>query len=309
MAGYIVKRLLQVIPVFLGTTFLIFVVVYALPGDPIAALGGGKQHLSPSVYNELRQRYNLDDPLLVQYGKYMLNLFQGNFGTDFQGHEVSAIIARNWPTSILLGTTAWAMQVVVGIPLGIWAALNRGRFADHLVGIVTTLAFAVPVFVVAYVSQILFGVQLKWFPVAGVSAGWPVAFIVPAAALAIMGLAATARLTRSSLIENLGSDYVRTAIAKGIPRRQVIMNHAMRNSLIPVVTYLGIEFGALMGGAIIIEGIFNLPGLGNQIFLAIGQQNGPTVVGISTLLVIVFLIVNLIVDVLYAYLDPRIRHA
>lgn len=309
MAGYIVKRLLQVIPVFLGTTFLIFVVVYALPGDPIAALGGGKQHLSPSVYNELRQRYNLDDPLLVQYGKYMLNLFQGNFGTDFQGHEVSAIIARNWPTSILLGTTAWAMQVVVGIPLGIWAALNRGRFADHLVGIVTTLAFAVPVFVVAYVAQILFGVQLKWFPVAGVSAGWPVAFIVPAAALAIMGLAATARLTRSSLIENLGSDYVRTAIAKGIPRRQVIMNHAMRNSLIPVVTYLGIEFGALMGGAIIIEGIFNLPGLGNQIFLAIGQQNGPTVVGISTLLVLVFLIVNLIVDVLYAYLDPRIRHA
>ncbi len=309
MAGYIVKRLLQVIPVFLGTTFLIFVVVYALPGDPIAALGGGKQHLSPSVYNELRQRYNLDDPLLVQYGKYMLNLFQGNFGTDFQGHEVSAIIARNWPTSILLGATAWAMQVVVGIPLGIWAALNRGRFADHLVGVVTTLAFAVPVFVVAYVSQILFGVQLKWFPVAGVSAGWPVAFIVPAAALAIMGLAATARLTRSSLIENLGSDYVRTAIAKGIPRRQVIMNHAMRNSLIPVVTYLGIEFGALMGGAIIIEGIFNLPGLGNQIFLAIGQQNGPTVVGISTLLVIVFLIVNLIVDVLYAYLDPRIRHA
>ena len=309
MAGYIVKRLLQVIPVFLGTTFLIFAVVYALPGDPIAALGGGKQHLSPSVYNELRQRYNLDDPLLVQYGKYMLNLFQGNFGTDFQGHEVSAIIARNWPTSILLGTTAWAMQVVVGIPLGIWAALNRGRFADHLVGVVTTLAFAVPVFVVAYVSQILFGVQLKWFPVAGVSAGWPVAFIVPAAALAIMGLAATARLTRSSLIENLGSDYVRTAIAKGIPRRQVIMNHAMRNSLIPVVTYLGIEFGALMGGAIIIEGIFNLPGLGNQIFLAIGQQNGPTVVGISTLLVIVFLIVNLIVDVLYAYLDPRIRHA
>ena len=309
MAGYIVKRLLQVIPVFLGTTFLIFVVVYALPGDPIAALGGGKQHLSPSVYNELRQRYNLDDPLLVQYGKYMLNLFQGNFGTDFQGHEVSAIIARNWPTSILLGTTAWAMQVVVGIPLGIWAALNRGRFADHLVGVVTTLAFAVPVFVVAYVSQILFGVQLKWFPVAGVSAGWPVAFIVPAAALAIMGLAATARLTRSSLIENLGSDYVRTAIAKGIPRRQVIMNHAMRNSLIPVVTYLGIEFGALMGGAIIIEGIFNLPGLGNQIFLAIGQQNGPTVVGISTLLVIVFLIVNLIVDVLYAYLDPRIRNA
>lgn len=309
MSGYIIRRLLQVVPVFFGTTFLIFVVVFALPGDPIAALGGGVHHISESAQNALRERYNLNDPLPLQYAKYMLNLLQGNMGTDFLGREVSDIIARNWPTSITLGVTAWVLQIIVGIPLGIWAALNRGRWQDKLVGVITTLAFAVPLFVVAYVSQILFGVELGWFPVAGVSAGWPVAFILPAAVLALLGLAAVARLTRTSLIENLSTDYVRTAIAKGMPRRRVIMHHALRNSLIPVITFLGIEFGALLGGAVIIEGIFNLPGLGNEVFKAIGQQNGPAVVGISTLLVLVFLIVNLIVDITYAYLDPRIRRA
>ncbi|MEO7349226.1 MAG: ABC transporter permease [Terrimesophilobacter sp.] len=309
MIRYTIKRLLQVVPVFLGTTFLIFVVVFALPGDPIDALGGGREYVSESVKNELRQRYNLDDPLVVQYGKYMLNLAQGDLGQDFQGREVSSIIARNWPTSIALGITAWVIQIVIGIPLGIWAALRRGKLPDKIVAVLTTLAFAVPVFVVGYLTQIYLGVELKWFPVAGVSAGWPVSFILPATVLAIVGLAATARLTRTSLIENLSTDYVRTATAKGIPRSRVVMNHALRNSLIPVVTFLGIEFGALMGGAIIIEGIFNLPGLGNEIFKAIGAQNGPTVVGISTLLVIVFLVVNLAVDLLYAFLDPRIRHA
>lgn len=309
MIGHIARRLLQVIPVFLGTTFLIFVVVFALPGDPIDALGGGRQHVSASVQHELRERFNLDDPLPVQYGKYMLNLVQGNLGTDFQGREVSQIIARSWPTTIALGFTAWLIQILIGIPLGIWAALNRGKFADRFVGVLTTLAFAVPLFVVGYVSQILFGVELGWFPVAGTSAGWPAAFILPATVLAILGLAATARLTRTSLIENLNTDYVRTATAKGMPRHRVILNHALRNSLIPVVTFLGIEFGALMGGTVIIEGIFNLPGLGNEVFKAIGAQNGPTVVGISTLLVLVFLVVNLLVDIAYAYLDPRIRRA
>lgn len=309
MLGYTFRRLLQVIPVFFGTTFLIFVVVFALPGDPIAALGGGVHHISESAQNALRERYNLNDPLPVQYGKYMVNLLQGNMGTDFLGREVSDIIARTWPTSIVLGVTAWVLQILVGIPLGIWAALNRGKWQDKLVGVLTTLAFAVPLFVVAYVSQILFGVELGWFPVAGVSAGWPIAFILPATVLALLGLAAVARLTRTSLIENLSTDYVRTAIAKGLPRRRVIMNHALRNSLIPVITFLGIEFGALLGGAVIIEGIFNLPGLGNEVFKAIGQQNGPAVVGISTLLVMVFLLVNLVVDITYAYLDPRIRRA
>ncbi|WP_423494515.1 ABC transporter permease [Microbacterium esteraromaticum] len=309
MFGYVIRRLFQVIPVFFGTTFLIFVVVFALPGDPIAALGGGVHHISESAQNALRERYNLNDPLPVQYAKYMLNLLQGNMGTDFLGREVSDIIARNWPTSIMLGVTAWVLQIIVGIPLGIWAALNRGGWQDKLVGVLTTLAFAVPLFVVAYVSQILFGVELGWFPVAGASAGWPVAFILPAAVLALLGLAAVARLTRTSLIENLSTDYVRTAIAKGMPRKRVIVHHALRNSLIPVITFLGIEFGALLGGAVIIEGIFNLPGLGNEVFKAIGQQNGPAVVGISTLLVLVFLVVNLIVDITYAYLDPRIRRA
>lgn len=309
MLRYIAKRLLQAIPVFFGTTFLIFVMVFALPGDPIAALGGGKHFISPSVQLELRERYNLDDPLHVQYGNYMLGIATGDLGTDFQGRDVSDIIAKAWPTSVVLGATAWLLQVLIGIPLGVWAALKRGRWPDRLVSVFTTLAFAVPVFVLAYTAQLQFGVELGWFPVAGVGAGWPAAFVLPAAVLGLMGLAATARLTRSSLIESMSTDYVRTATAKGLSRPRVVVHHALRNSIIPVVTFLGIEFGALMGGAVIVEGIFNFPGLGNAVFKAIGQQNGPVVVGISTLLVLVFLLVNLLVDIIYGFLDPKVRHA
>ena len=309
MLSYTLKRLLQVIPVLLGTTFLIFVMVFALPGDPIAALGGGQHFVSESVQAQLRERYHLDDPLPVQYANYLVGIAQGDLGADFNGREVSDIIARSWPTSVLLGGTAWLLQVIVGIPLGVWAALNRGKWPDRVVAIITTLAFAIPVFVLAYTAQIQFGVELGWFPVAGTSAGWPTAYILPAAVLSLMGLAATARLTRSSLIESLSSDYVRTATAKGLSRQRVVVRHALRNSIIPVVTFLGIEFGALMGGAVIVEGIFNLPGLGNEVFKAIGAQNGPVVVGISTLLVLVFLFVNLLVDLLYAVLDPKVRHA
>lgn len=309
MLSYTLKRLLQVIPVLLGTTFLIFVMVFALPGDPIAALGGGQHFVSESVQAQLRERYHLDDPLPVQYANYLVGIAQGDLGADFSGREVSDIIARSWPTSVLLAGTAWLLQVIVGIPLGVWAALNRGKWPDRVVAIITTLAFAIPVFVLAYTAQIQFGVELGWFPVAGTAAGWPTAYVLPAAVLSLMGLAATARLTRSSLIESLSSDYVRTATAKGLSRQRVVVRHALRNSIIPVVTFLGIEFGALMGGAVIVEGIFNLPGLGNQVFKAIGAQNGPVVVGISTLLVLVFLFVNLLVDLLYAVLDPKVRHA
>ncbi len=308
MLRYIARRLLQIIPVFFGTTFLIFVMVFALPGDPIAALGGGKHFVSPSVQAELRERYHLDDPLHVQYGNYMAGLAQGDLGVDFQGRDVADIIARSWPTSLVLAGTAWLMQVLIGVPLGMWAALRRGRWPDRLVAVFTTLAFAVPVFVLAYTAQLRFGVDLGWFPVAGVSAGWPAAFVLPAVVLGLMGLAATARLTRSSLIENLSADYIRTATAKGLSRSRVVIAHAGRNSMMPVLTFLGIEFGALMGGAVIVEGIFNFPGLGNAVFKAIGQQNGPVVVGISTLLVLIFLLVNLLVDIAYAFLDPKVRH-
>lgn len=308
MGRYILRRTLLMIPVALGTTFLIFAVVFALPGDPIAALSGGQHVVSPSVVAALRERYHLDDPLPVQYLKYLGRLLRGDLGEDFNGRAVSSIIAQAWPTTAKLALTAFVFEVAAGIPLGIWAGLRRGRMVDVGVLAATTLVFAVPIFVIGYTFQIFFGIHLGWFPVAGVAKGWPMSYLLPALVLGLFGLATTARLTRTSLVETLSADYIRTAVAKGLPRRRIIVRHALRNSLIPVVTYLGIEFGALLGGAVLIEGIFNIPGMGYEIFNAIKQQNGPAVVGISTLLVLVFLVVNLLVDLLYGLLDPRIRH-
>lgn len=308
MLRYIARRVLLAIPVALGATFLIFIVVFALPGDPIAALGGGQHVLSPSVEQALRERYHLDDPLPVQYLKYMLGLLQGDLGEDFSGRSVSTMIAEGWPTTAKLGVTAFALEIVIGIPLGIWAGLRNGRPVDYVVLGGTILAFAVPVFVIGYTAQMVLGINLGWFPVAGVEDGWPSSYLLPAIVLGVLGLATTARLMRTSLVETLSADFIRTAVAKGLPRRRIVVNHALRNSMIPVITYLAIDLGGLLGGTVIVEGIFNIPGLGFQIFEGIRAQNGPVIVGISTLLVLIFLTANLVVDVLYGVLDPRIRY-
>ena len=307
MGRYVARRMLQIIPVFFGTTFLIFAMVFALPGDPIRALAGDKPQ-PPAVTIALRDRYNLDDPLLVQYGKYIWNLFQFDLGTSFRGREVSDIMAETWPVTVKLALTAFVIEIVIGLLAGVLAGLRRGSFLDNLVLISTTLVVSVPVFVLGFTAQILLGVQWRIFPVAGLSDGWPRSYILPAVVLASISLAYLARLTRTSLTENLRSDYVRTAVAKGLPRWRVVGVHTLRNSLIPVVTLLGVDLGSLMGGAIITEGIFNIPGVGRQVFNSVRTQEGFVVVGISTVLVLVYLFANLIVDLLYGVLDPRIRY-
>jgi oligopeptide transport system permease protein len=307
MGRYAARRILQIIPVFFGATFLIFAMVWALPGDPIRALSGDKPP-PPAVYEQLREEYNLDDPLIIQYLKYMAGLFQGDFGTSFRGQEVSAIMADAWPVTVQLALTAFFFEIVIGLSAGILAGLRKGSFIDNLVLISTTLVVSIPIFVLAFTAQLVFGVKLGWFPIAGVQNGWPTDYILPGLVLASVALAYLARLTRTSLVENLRSDYVRTAIAKGLPRRRVVGRHTLRNSLIPVVTLLGVDLGQLMSGAIVTEGVFNLPGIGQQIFRAVGNREGTIVVGISTALVLVFLFANLIVDILYGLLDPRIRY-
>lgn len=306
MGRYIARRLLQAIPVFLGTTFLIFSLVFAIPGDPIRALSGDKP-ISPSVYAELQDRYNLDDPFLVQYGKYMGNLVQGDFGQSFRGREVTEIMKERFPVTVKLALFAFMFEILIGIAAGVMAGLRRGSFMDNLVLISTTCVVSIPVFVLGFTAQIMLGVKLGWFPIAGLNQGWK-SYLLPAFVLAALSLAYVARLTRTSLVENLRSDYIRTAVAKGLPRKRVVGRHALRNSLIPVVTYLGIDLGALMGGAIVTEGIFNIPGIGQQVFVSIRSQEGPVVVGITTALVLVYITANLLVDVLYGVLDPRIRY-
>ncbi|NDU74687.1 ABC transporter permease subunit [Actinomadura sp. DSM 109109] len=307
MWRYVLRRLLQAIPVFIGTTLLIYAMVFALPGDPIQALAGDKP-VPDNVLATLRERYNLNDPLLVQYAKYMWGLLQGDLGENYTGQSVSEMLSGRWTVTAQLAVTAWVFELVIGVLLGIWAGLRRGRFADTLVLGGTTLVIAVPVFVLGYCAQLLFGLHWQIFPTAGTDDGWPMSYLLPGMVLGSLGLSYVARLTRTSLSENLRADYVRTANAKGLSRARVVGRHAMRNSLIPVVTYLGVDFGNMMAGAVVTEGIFNLPGIGEQVFQSIQLKEGPVVVGAVTLLVLIFLLVNLVVDLLYGVLDPRIRY-
>lgn len=307
MWRFVARRLLHALPVLLGTTFLIYTLVFVLPGDPIQGLAGDKP-VPPAVLAELRARYHLDDPLWAQYTHYLTGLLTGDLGTTFTGRRVSDLLADRWIVTLQLGLTAWVLEVVLGMSLGVWAGLRKGRWDDSAVLFGTTLVISVPVFVVGYLAQLVFGVQLGWLPVAGTEGGWPLAYLLPGLVLASFGLAYVARLTRSSLIENLRADYVRTAHSKGLSRRRVVVRHTLRNSLIPVVTFLGLELGGLMAGAIVTEYIFNLPGVGQQLFQSIQLREGSVVVGTTTALVLIFLLANLLVDLLYGLLDPRIRH-
>jgi ABC-type dipeptide/oligopeptide/nickel transport system permease component len=306
MARYIARRLLLAIPVLIGASFLIFAMVFALPGDPIRALGGDRP-ISAAVQAQLRDEYNLDDPLLVQYGKYVAGLAQGDLGTDFSGRPVSDILSDTVPVTVTLALVALTFEAVFGLVAGVLAGIRQKSFFDSLVLVSTTLIVSIPVFVLGFVAQYVLGLKLGIFPIAGVASGFT-GYLLPGFVLAALSLAYIARLTRTSLVENLRNDYVRTAKAKGLSPASVVGKHTLRNSLIPVVTYLGADLGLLLSGAIVTEGIFNIPGLGRAVFQAIQSQEGNVVVGVVTLFVFVYIVFNLLVDVLYALLDPRIRY-
>jgi ABC-type dipeptide/oligopeptide/nickel transport system permease component len=255
----------------------------------------------------LRSRYNLNDPLPIQYAKYVGNVLQGDFGETFNGRKVSDIMKERFPVTVRLTLLAFAFEAFLGLLAGLLAGLRKGSFWDNLVLISTLAVIAIPVFVIGFVAQLVFGVRLRWFPVAGVQEGIQ-SYLLPAMVLGSLSLAYIARLTRTSLVENLRADYVRTAVSKGLSRRRVVVRHALRNSLIPVVTFLGVDVATLMQGAIITEGIFNIPGIGREVFDAVRGHEGPVVVGIVTTMVLIFMVANLIVDLMYAALDPRIRY-
>ena len=307
MGRFILRRVLLMVPVLLGTTFLIFAAVFALPGDPIVALAGPNQTISESVANAIRAEHHLDDPLLVQYWHYLTGLLTGDFGIDLNGNEVSAIIAASWPVTVKLALTTWIIESVLGVVLGTVSAVRQGKTVDKMMLGFTTLVLGLPYFVIAYVAKIFIGVELQLLPVSGIADGWPSSYILPALILAMLGLPGIVRLTRGSVLDNMHADHIDTAVAKGLPRGLIVRRHILRNSMVPVVSLLGVGLGNLLGGAILIEGIFNLPGIGYQVFIGIQQNNGPVVVGICALIVLVFLASSLIVDIIYGMLDPRIR--
>jgi peptide/nickel transport system permease protein/oligopeptide transport system permease protein len=309
MGHYVARRLLQMIPVFIGSTLLVFLMMYALPGDPVRALAG-ERGADPTQVAKLKAELGLDQPLLVQYWNYLTGLFQGDFGTQIaSGRPVADVIAEAWPVTAQLAVFALVFTAVVGIGMGLIAGLRPNSVQDRVMLFVTLLLVSIPSFVLGRMSQQFFAFQLGWIePNVSMDEHWN-ELMLPAAVLAALSLAYIARLTRTSIVENLRSDYIRTAVAKGLPRRRVVGVHLVRNSMIPVVTYLGADLGALMAGAVVTEGIFNIKGVGNLIYKALMHREGSTVVGVVSLIVIVYLIASLLVDLLYAVLDPRIRYA
>lgn len=307
MLHYIGRRVLQMVPVFFGATFLIFALVFLMPGDPVEALGGDRG-LSDIARQRIEEQYNLDKPFLVQYLLYLKGIFTLDFGMTFSGQPVSSVMANAFPVTIKLTVMAVIFETVFGVLFGFIAGVRRGGIFDSTVLVLSLLVIAIPSFVIGFVMQFFIGVKWGLLPVTVGRNETFVELLMPAVVLGAVSLAYVIRLTRQSVSENLRADYVRTARAKGLSGGAVMTRHVLRNSMIPVVTFIGADLGILMGGAIITEGIFGINGIGGTLYQAIIRGEPATVVSITTVLVIVYIIANLLVDLMYAVLDPRIRY-
>ncbi|KAA8720979.1 ABC transporter permease [Corynebacterium spheniscorum] len=307
MLRYIGRRLLQMIPVFFGATLLLYALVFLMPGDPVAALGGDRG-LTEAARARIEAEYNLDKPFLVQYLLYLKGILSLDFGTTFSGRPVAEVMANAFPVTIKLAVMALAFEAFFGILFGVIAGIRRGGIFDSTVLVVSLFVIAVPSFVIGFVFQFLVGVKWGLLPVTVGSHTNFKSLLMPAIVLGAVSFAYVLRLTRQSVSENLSADYVRTARAKGLSGGRVMGRHVLRNSLIPVATFLGADLGGLMGGAIVTEGIFAINGVGGSLYQAIIKGEPTTVVSFTTVLVIVYIVANLVVDLIYAVLDPRIRY-
>lgn len=307
MLTYILRRVLQAIPVFFGTTFLIYFMVFAMPGDPIAALFGDKTP-NPAVADALRAQYNLDQPFIVQYFLYMKDVLTGNLGTTFSGEAVNDVLTRAFPVTLKLVVMAVVIEFFLSVVIGLISGLRKGKILDNISLVVALVFSSVPVFVAMFLAQYFIGIKWGWAPVTvGANTTWG-AMLLPAMVIAFTVYVTGMRLMRGSVIEARQADYVRTAYAKGLTHRRIVPVHIARNSLIPVITNTAASFGALIAGTTVTEGIFNIPGLGKTLFDAITKGENPTVVSFVTILTLLYVIVNILVDLLYAVLDPRIRY-
>jgi oligopeptide transport system permease protein len=312
MGRYVVRRLLQMVLVLFGASVILFLSLFVLPGDPIGTAAGERAR-DPAVRAVLEKRYSLDKPLPVQYVRYVGRVLRGDLGESYrQQRPVYDILRDRFTATAQLALAAILLEILIGLTAGMIAAIFRYSFWDVLVTLATTAAIAIPTYVGGSILQGLFAQQVHWFPRTG--QGGPTyswahlkALFLPAFTLASVDAALVARLMRGTMLESLRADYVRTAFAKGLSKRTVILKHVVRNSIIPVVTYIGIAFGGLLGGALITEAIFNWPGIGLALSTAISTQDNPIIIAVVTYGVAAFVIVNLIVDITYAYLDPRIR--
>jgi ABC-type dipeptide/oligopeptide/nickel transport system permease component len=306
MLAYISQRLLQAIPVLVGISVLTFAMVHLTPGDPVEIFAGDKP-LTPQRAAELRHQLGLDRPLSVQYFDYASHALRGDLGVGLRSQRpVLDSIMEALPSTLELTGAALLLAVVVGVALGILAAVAHGGWLDTAAMSFAMLGVSVPVFYSGLLLILFFSFRLGWFPATG--QGGVERLVLPAAALGLASAAALARLVRSSMLEVLGQEYVITARAKGLAERAVIWRHALKNALIPTVTLLGLQLGALLGGAVVTETIFSRPGIGRLAIDAIGNRDFPLIQGTVLFAAVTYVLVNLAVDVLYAVIDPRIRY-
>ena len=313
MLSYIVRRILSTLPVMGIVALFVFSLLYIAPGDPAAVIAGDQA--SPADVERIRQGLGLDRPFLVQFGSWLLNIVHGDLGTSiFTNLPVSAMIAQRIEPTFSLMAITLVLTILVAVPLGVVAAWKAGSWVDRTIMAFAVFAFSLPVFVVGYVLAYVFALQFEWLPVQGytpLKAGlwpWLQNLILPALALGSVYIALIARITRASMLEVLQQDYVRTARAKGLGQRNILFVHALKNAAVPIVTVIGIGIALLIGGAVVTESVFAIPGLGRLTIDAILRRDYPVIQGIVLLFSFLYVLVNLMVDVTYTLVDPRIRY-
>jgi len=304
MIQYFLNRLLQAIPVLLGVIIITFVLMYIIPGDPVVSMVG--ERYSEETVQRLRQELHLDDPLPLQFLRYVGNVLQGNFGNSFiTGEPVAALIIEKFPNTMMLAITAMFFAILIGLTAGIMSSVRPGSFMDRGIMVLALAGISAPVFWVGLILVLVVGVMLQWLPPTGF--GGIEYLILPALTLGLRSAAYLARLTRATMLEVLSHDYIRTARSKGLPEWKVFIKHAFPNTLIPVITIIGTDFGSYLSGAVLTESIFGWPGIGRLALEAIMKRDFPVIQGTVLFMAIMFVLMNVLVDLLYGVVDPRIR--
>lgn len=304
MKAYVIKKLLSLPLILLGASLIVFLAIRMLPGDP-ARLMAGPQATQDDV-SRMHTRLGLDDPLAVQYGHFVSGMLKGDFGTSLKsGQPVSAEMSERVPYTLGLALLAWMMAVILGIPMGMCAAIYRNHVADHVLMLVAIAGASIANFWLALIAMDTFSVKLGWLPLLGAE-GWK-SYILPSVCLGIFPMAVMSRMTRSSMVDVLGEDYIRTARAKGLAPFQVYFKHALRNALIPIVTIIALNFGSLIGGAVVTESVFNWPGIGRYLVDSVRYRDYPVIQGVTMSTVASVVVMNLVGEMIIARINPKIR--
>ncbi len=304
MAGYFARRILQSALILLGVSFITFFLLFVLPADPVRQIAG--RSATPQVVENIRVQLGLDQPFVVQYGRYLAGLVQGDLGRSYlQKTEVAALIWARLPASLLLMAGGIACELVLGIAMGIAAALLRGRIGDQALMMTSFVTVSAPQFVVSLLLLYVFAVRLGWFPIGGYGTAWHL--VLPAVTLGVLGSGWYSRMMRSSMIEVLRADFIRTARAKGLTRRRVIFRHALPNAILPIIAMIGNDIGIFMGGIVVVESVFGWPGIGQLAWQAIQRVDIPIIMGVTLVSACAIVLGNLLADMIAPMIDPRIR--